>query len=111
MKKNLTVVILLAFITCSSGCMHPVMESDDILQFKVDRLAEDKLRMTGLVYSSLGAAGRFKTKQEGDDLLVTIRWFTATKHRSGNFDYVVHVPLGVRRVLFGNKRIEIWQRQ
>lgn len=102
------------FAACANGpfrLARQVLEYRDVGQFSVEELPEGNgrsLRLKGAALHSALAIDDHEEARQGDRLRVRVFLRLARKSSSGEFDFVIHLPSGVREVLFGDEGHRIW---
>jgi hypothetical protein len=111
-KLNLLILPLFLFgASAGSGCKTPVLELPDIQGYQLEaNEAKTEVTVSGLAFHSAYAVGETKTRREADALLVKLPLVRPERGLSGSFKRTVSVPPEVKRVLFGERKAEIWKR-
>ncbi|MFA7340730.1 MAG: hypothetical protein WC028_28350 [Candidatus Obscuribacterales bacterium] len=109
MIKKLVVGAVVSTLFCQP-VLGAELERSDIAGFHVTEVADGKivhLHIRGLpMYSGDSGCSNLKSKLSGDELRLqsTRRLF----RRGVPFDFMVDVPSGIKRVVFGPSRKQIW---
>lgn len=116
MKKFIYFFILLSFHFGLWGCMSnmKVLEYKNIANFKITEYKENEnllLQITGLCIHSNYVVKKIylKTYKDKLNIMIKISLFKG-KNDSGKFFYTIKIPKNVEKVVLGNEKIEIWNR-
>lgn len=105
------VIAVSVVAACACGFGSQVLEYKDVLHFSVEEVRQGdvrSLRLKGLAFHSALAVDRHEEIRQGNKLRVRIFLRLSRKGASGDFDFVVRIPEGVREVLFGDEGHRIW---
>jgi len=108
------IAVATAFAGCARGLDANVLELRDVQGFSVNEMHRGDfvvLRLSGLVFHSALGVDRFEQRIVGGTLEVRAVLTLANKSRSGLFDLELELPRDVRRVVFGNEKVEVWPRR
>ena len=107
-----TIPILL--LTCCCGCEEDrmILELKDVQNFQVvDKRETSELQISGVAFHSALGVKKMTIEKQDHDLIIKLHLVLAREKCSPRFDYIVAVPIGANRVLFGKDRNEIWKRR
>jgi hypothetical protein len=114
--SQIVLTILAAFSFVSGGIARAgsgsVLEYQWVHRLSVVELGAprvDQLRLTGLVFHSSLAIDRIDLRREGDAVIV-LPHLTLASGKDGQLHHTIDIPSDVNRVLFGEKKHEIWRR-
>lgn len=104
-------LILTAIIAACAGSER-ILESKDVLFFKVQQVASSplKIELSGLSGHSAMSVRKITEVVNGESLQIVVYLTLATSGSSGNFDYTVTVPPSANSISFGNEKTVIWTR-
>ena len=100
-------------LAACAGVGAKTLELRDVQNFSMTETLQDgqwALRLSGLAFHSALAVERVETVRRADALVVKVLLSVETRGKTGQFDFVVDVPPGVERVLFGEEGRQIWPR-
>lgn len=108
----LTILMMCCMGVGECSAMEVVkLEFKDVQNFSISESRKDgllSLRLTGLAFHSSLAVERIEATTKNDTMIIKVLLVPARKGLSGHFDYTVDVPLGIRRVIFGEGGHQIW---
>lgn len=117
MKKfNFIRMILILTFTCSCTFAESkmILEYKDIQFPKVVESDSDGVKsiaISGLAFHSSLAVGKIESKANDSIMTVYIYLVPARQGLSGSFDYTIAIPSSINKVLFGEQKTVIWERQ
>jgi hypothetical protein len=93
-----------------------VLELKYVAGFKVEEIQNDQtsyLKISGLAMHSALYIDRVEQKQKGDDLVVLLYLSLSPRGQlsSGSFDITIELKPTINRVLFGEDKKMVWERQ
>lgn len=105
--KILGLFLLIVFAT-DSACAA-VLEKEDIADLLVQRQTVTDVEISGRCSNAGKTIGKIQEQKRGRDVIIIIQSGTP-KDGSPRLDYVVRLDGNTHRIVLGNKRAVIWNR-